>query len=265
MDCQLWRPPEVDVDAGRRVRLGSHRVATALETLQGWLLPSRCVLCLDPGQSPTLDLCPACEADLPSNAPACPLCASPQAAAGPGAPAEPCARCRADPPPFAAAVVPYRYAWPADALVRRLKYGRQWTHARVLGHLLAVHAAAAAAAAQRPLPQRLLPVPLHPDRERRRGANQAWEIAHAAGRRLGIAVDARALERCRDTPPQAGLDARHRLTNLAGAFRVRALRGARHVALVDDVMTTGTTLRALATELLAAGVERVEAWAVARA
>jgi ComF family protein len=226
------------------------------DRLHGCLLPPRCVLCLDPGRPPTLDLCGACEADLPRHGPACPRCGDAR-----GGESAPCARCALAPPPYARVLAPYRYAWPVDALVRGFKYHGQLPHGRVLGTLLAEAVLADAA----PLPQLLVPVPLHPSRERERGYNQAWELARVAGRLLGIPVAPTLCARTRATPPQATLDAAARRANLAAAFAVRAPPGAAHVAVVDDVLTTGATLAAVSSALLAAGVTRVDGWAVARA
>jgi ComF family protein len=172
-----------------------------------------------------------------------------------------CSRCTTDPPPYAHVIAPFRYAWPVDALVRGFKYHGQLPHGRVLGTLLAnaVHAQGAA------LPQLVVPVPLHPARERERGYNQAWELARVVGRLLDLPVAPALCERTRATPPQASLDRAARRANLAGAFAVRRAPGAMHVALVDDVLTTGATISALACALLAAGVNRVDCWAVARA
>ena len=257
MHCQPAGGPEVD-DAG----FGGGRAAPQgrarewLDRLHGWLLPPRCVLCLDPGRPPTLDLCAACEADLPLHGPACPRCGE---ACGGAAAA--CSRCAAAPPPYTRVVAPFRYAWPVDALVRGFKYHGQLPHGRVLGTLLAEAVLADAG----PLPQLLVPVPLHPSRERERGYNQAWELARVAGRLLGIPVAATLCARTRATPPQATLDAATRRANLDAAFTVRRPAHAAHVAVVDDVLTTGATLTAVATTLLAAGVTRVDGWAVARA
>jgi ComF family protein len=253
-----------------------------LERVHGRVLPPRCVLCLDPGRPPTLDLCPACEADLPVVGPSCGRCGEPSAeprrkrevdsAAGPvgcspdASPGESvdavdCARCTAHPPPYAASVAAFRYAWPVDALVRGFKYQKRLSHGRVLGTLLAEAVLARGAA----LPDAIVPVPLHPARERERGYNQAWELARVAGRVLRVAAWPTACARVRETPPQAGLDAAARRTNVVGAFAVRRdVRGA-HVAIVDDVMTTGATVAALAVALRMAGARRVDAWAVARA
>jgi ComF family protein len=253
-----------------------------LERVHGWVLPPRCVLCLDPGRPPTLDLCPACEADLPVVGPSCGRCgeptAEPERERAFERPARPaggfadgwadervdavaCVRCTAHPPPYAASVAAFRYAWPVDALVRGFKYQKRLSHGRVLGTLLAEAVLARHAA----LPDAIVPVPLHPARERERGYNQAWELARVAGGVLRVAAWPTACARVRETPPQAGLDAAARRTNVVGAFAVRRdVRGA-HVAIVDDVMTTGATVAALAVALRTAGARRVDAWAVARA
>jgi ComF family protein len=109
------------------------------------------------------------------------------------------------------------------------------------------------------------PVPLHRHRLAERGFNQAALLARALARDLGIAFDARLLTRERDTPRQASLDRRARLANVDGAFRWRSpsrLHG-RCVVLVDDVVTTGATLRACARALLAAGATAVQPVAIA--
>jgi ComF family protein len=115
----------------------------------------------------------------------------------------------------------------------------------------------------------LVPVPLHPARFRERGFNQAIAIARYAGRMLEIPVVRHAVRRVRDTPSQTALDVNARRRNVRGAFAVakrsaRLVIEARHVAVVDDVMTTGSTLQELRAVLLAAGVSQVDLWAVAR-
>ncbi|MCW8908267.1 MAG: phosphoribosyltransferase family protein, partial [Sedimenticola sp.] len=115
-----------------------------------------------------------------------------------------------------------------------------------------------------PLPERLLPVPLHPVRLRQRGYNQSLELARPLARRLGIALEQNSCHRVLDTRPQADLPRRQRLHNLQRAFRLSHPPEARHIALVDDVVTTGSTVNELARLLLRAGVQRVDVWAVAR-
>lgn len=198
-------------------------------------------------------LCPACAADLPCLETArCPLCALPT----PGAAV--CGACLKRPPVFDHVEAVYRYAYPFDVLVQRLKYGGQTAVADWLAARLAEALAVA------PRPDLIVPMPLHPRRLRERGYNQAALLAAHLARRLGVASDPAACRRVRDTPPQVDLplDRRHR--NVRGAFACDLdLRG-RRVALVDDVMTSGASLDALARAVRQAGAAEVVAWVVAR-
>jgi ComF family protein len=219
--------------------------------LERLLYPPWCVLC--GGPAGTRDLCAGCEADLPRNLPACPRCALPCAAPGT------CATCMRHSPPWDAAFALLRYGYPADGLLKAFKFGRQLAAGRVLGELMAE--------ALRPgtRPELILPVPLHARRERERGFNQAEELARPVARALCVAVDVRLCVRVRATPPQSGLDARARRRNVRGAFTLRGALGAQHVAIIDDVVTTGATVAALAALLRRAGARRIEVWSAARA
>ncbi len=115
------------------------------------------------------------------------------------------------------------------------------------------------------LPELIIPVPLHRARLRRRGFNQALEIARPVARRLDLKLESRAIRRVRSTSAQMDLPARKRRANIRGAFAVRAGLAATHVALIDDVVTTGATVNELSRVLRRAGVERVEVWVCARA
>ena len=205
--------------------------------LAATLFPPKCCLCGFPGSSPDLDLCCFCHADLPWER-------------------EP-----------SSAVVAFRFAPPADDLIRQLKYHGVYANARVLGVLLAQAVAERAL----PLPRLLVPVPLHAARLRERGFNQAAALARYAGRMLGVPIAPGMVCRVRDTPSQTSLSVDERHRNVRGAFAVsgaRALRrlsAAGHVAIVDDVITTGSTVAELKCALLAAGVGRVDVWAVASA
>lgn len=226
-----------------------------LGTLVGALLPGRCTICR--GAAPHL-LCAPCRAELPWNQVACPVCARPQSAPA----AFTCARCTVRPPPFEQAWSAFRYAWPVDAAIHRLKYHADFRSARWLGGEMA----AALSARADPLPQLLLPVPLHGGRLRRRGYNQAMELARALSRALSVPVDAAAAQRVRATEDQIGKSAAQRRRNVKGAFAAAAPRvQGLHLALVDDVMTTGSTLAELAAECRKAGAVRVEVWTAARA
>lgn len=221
------------------------------------IFPPRCLLCLDAGQRPTLDLCRDCEADLARDLPACTGCALPL----PQPDTFLCGGCLQKPRDFDAAFAAYLYQHPLDWLIRRMKYGSDISAARVLGTLLGRRALAAHSVHV----QALLPVPLHRAREARRGFNQAMEISRAAAHELGLPVVYDALRRNRATVEQAGLDAAARRRNLRGSFELVRPLPFKRVAIVDDVLTTGSTVEELARVLKAGGAEWVEVWAVARA
>lgn len=193
------------------------------------------------------------------NRPACIRCAAPLACVGQSA--LECRRCLARPPLFDRAFAPFRYAYPIDRLIRGFKYQSRLAWGRVLATLLAQHLRAHAAR----MPEVLIPVPLHPDRHRERGFNQARELARPLSRLLGIAIDDRLCRRVRATHDQTELNARERRKNLRRAFAVMRATNVRHVALIDDVLTTGSTASELARMLKRAGVKVVDVWAVARA
>jgi ComF family protein len=148
---------------------------------------------------------------------------------------------------------------PLNHYVHELKYRGGRSLGRALALLLVERLAAA-----RPAVDALVPVPLHARRLRERGYNQAVEIARTTASELQVPLLVRGVRRTHARKPQSGLTADERHANVAGAFSVtRALTGLR-VAIVDDVITTGATANALATELQRAGAARVEAWAIAR-
>ena len=224
-----------------------------LGRLAAWLLPPRCLLCGLPGAG-GLDLCPACRGGLPRLPPACPRCALP-APEG-----RVCAACLARPPLQAHTAAAFLYASPVDRLLPRLKFHADLAAGRLLSRL-ALPAFAAA-----PRPQALLPLPLHRARLRRRGFDQALELARPLARALGLPLLTGGLRRQRATAAQSELDARERRRNVRGAFAVPpGVALPAHLALFDDVMTTGATLGEAARVLHAAGVRRVDLWALARA
>jgi ComF family protein len=235
---------------------GEPRVYGLVELALARVFPPRCLLCLDPGQPPVLDLCSGCEADLARDVPACTGCAR----LLPQPDVFLCGDCLRSPRVFDAAFAAYRYQHPLDWLVQRMKYGGDIAAARVLGTLLGRRLRAGHALHV----EALVPVPLHRAREADRGFNQAIEIARAAGREVALPV-VYPVARRRATTEQAGLDALTRRHNLRGAFELLRPLAQRRVAIVDDVMTTGSTVEELARVLKAGGARWVEAWAVARA
>ena len=190
------------------------------------LYPPRCRLCGAPGAA-GLELCGPCRAELPWNTPACPACALPRDS-------RPCP-CAGWAWPFTRATAPLLYEGPVAGLITAFKSRGRLADGRLLGGLLGEAAAAGGA----PLPEALVPVPLHPRRLRERGFEQTGELIRAARGALPRSVPALPLlRRARDTGRQAALPAGRRRANLRGAFAAPR-RPPAHVALVDDVVTTG--------------------------
>lgn len=217
-------------------------------------LPSRCLVCAEAGQ-PGRDLCRACEAALPWNRSACPGCGLPVPA-----PAALCGACLQRAPAFDAVRASFVYAEPLDRLLPRFKFHHDLAAGGLLSGLMAqaLHRDPPA-----DWPDALVPVPLHRARLRRRGYDQALELARPLARSCGLPLRCDLLQRVHATQAQSELDAAARRRNLRRAFDVRGVVPA-HVALVDDVMTTGATLEAAARRLRQAGARRVDAWVCAR-
>lgn len=197
-------------------------------------------------------LCERCDADLPRlGAGLCPRCAldSPSSAV--------CGRCLTQPPAYDATTAALAYAFPADVLVQALKFRGELALAPFLGNLLSECISSKNVSC-------VVPVPLSSKRLRGRGYNQALEIARHVANATGTRLAPELCERTRDTPPQMGLPLTERAKNVRGAFVCpRLIEGAK-VAVIDDVMTTGTTLEEIASTLKRAGAARVVNWVVAR-
>jgi ComF family protein len=198
-------------------------------------------------------MCAACEASLPFARFACKRCAVPLAGDGV------CGECLRREPAFDDAIAAFEYRFPLDRLVHRFKFSGDLAVGRWLAQALGERVAAAAP------PRLLVAPPLTRARLKERGFNQAVILAAHLGRRLGIAHARDAFTKLRETPPQPGLRRRERLANLRDAFRCERRFSGDHVAIVDDVMTTGATTHALAALLKEHGADRVSVWAVARA
>ncbi|MDJ0709413.1 MAG: ComF family protein [Woeseiaceae bacterium] len=200
------------------------------------ILPLRCVFCGSRSRPPEQAVCSGCHADLP------------RIASPPPAPTS----------AFVAELAPFAYDFPINAAIKALKYGRKLYYAPALAELLCEIAAEIPAGIDA-----VVPVPLHWRRRAFRGFNQAEEIGRPLARHLGVPL-IHNVRRRRATRSQSGLSARERARNLRGAFRVQGRVPYVHVLIVDDVITTGVTLRQVAAALQATGDVRLSAIAVAR-
>jgi ComF family protein len=219
----------------------------------------RCSLCDESTDNP-YPLCEPCERELPWLDERCEICALPLAMTG-----LECGTCRRKAPAFARVEAPWHYGFPIDTLITRFKHNAQWPLGRMLAEGLARWLLQAFADGL-PRPQRLLPVPMAGQRLRKRGFNQAQMLGHWLAPLLQIRCDDRLLLRPYATRAQQELDAAARRQNLLSAFSLadKALVRGLHVAIVDDVMTTGATAQALALLLRRAGAVRVDVYCLAR-
>lgn len=243
---------------------GPSKVYSWLSPLLPTLLPPVCTLCEAPGL-PGLDLCRGCHDDLPWNRHACLRCALPLPAAT-QMPAL-CGGCLK-----AGKSIAYDLTWaafiyrqPLPWLISQLKFHSRLQHARLLADLMWQSLEAPLRHQPHAAPSLIIPIPLHRQRLRERGFNQAMELARRLSRRSGIPLDTRCLTRKKHTQRQSDLSKTERRKNLRDAFACRTVITARHVVLIDDVMTSGNTLNAAAMTLKSAGAEKVSIWVAARA
>ena len=204
--------------------------------------------------SDTNSLCPDCSARLQQVPDPCQYCGQPNPVDG-----LLCPRCLLNPPRWQKMIAPLQYR----GLARRYLLQLKFSEANYLAKTLCDQCYEPFRASS-PRPEVLLPVPLHRSRLFERGYNQAREIAGIWSRAFGIPVDRHALTRLRATPGQSGLSATQRATNIRRAFAYAPQREYRHVALVDDIVTTGSTASEITKTLHRAGVDYVEVWALAR-
>jgi ComF family protein len=201
------------------------------------------------------EICGTCLQDLPVINAACPQCGLPLEVN------DVCGRCLVTPPPFHRCVGLFHYTYPLDTLIKAFKFKGQLALGFHLGALMAKLLTGRVL----DRPECLIPVPLHWARLMSRGYNQSLELARPISRILELPLDYRCCKRTRFTAPQANLAAHLRQRNIKGAFVVKQDIPYQHVALVDDVVTTGSTVIELTRQLFSAGVKRVDVWALARA
>ncbi len=244
------------------------RLEAAWQALRQWLgatvLPAQCALC---GIGGPEVLCSPCRAQYLGQGRGqlrhrCRQCANPLADIEV---AQLCGRCLRQRPAYDATVTAFDYAAPVDQLLLQLKFGARLALAPLLAELLHV---AIQQQTEWEAPQLLCPVPLGPARLAERGYNQALGIARPLARLLDVSLQPRLALRVRETRAQSGVAPQERQANLAHAFAIApdhaALLPGCHVGIVDDVMSSGHTVNALAAACKRAGAARVSILVVAR-
>ena len=221
------------------------------------LINQLCLLC-DESAEQAYPLCVACEQELPWLGDHCLRCALPLPIAG-----LTCAQCQRRAPAFEQVLALWHFGFPVDTLISRFKHNRQWPLGRLMAELLA-HGLLHGFTEGLPRPDLLLPVPLAKRRLRERGFNQAGMLGRWLSSHVGVRCDERLLLRTRETPAQQQLDAKARRRNLRQAFTVTGKLTGKHVAIIDDVLTTGATAQAVAEVLRKAGARRVDVYCLAR-
>jgi ComF family protein len=182
----------------------------------------------------------------------------------PGASDAICGQCLRDTPRFDRTLAAFEYRFPLDRLVQSFKFRADLKLVDFFVAAMAARVSPAISATTR-LPDLLVALPLANQRLRERGFNQSALLADGLARVIGRPVAHGAMLRIRETPPQSGLDRPARIKNIRGAFDCRDNLTGKHVALIDDVMTTGATLSEAASVLKKAGAQQVDAWVLSRA
>ncbi len=182
----------------------------------------------------------------------CPHCAFPTLDGGI------CGQCVKRKPVFDNTIAAFLYQGALTQLIPAAKFGKRWTLLPALADLLLQKVEASKR------PDCLVPLPLHAQRLKERGFNQALELAMPLARQLKIPLNNDLLLRTKDTEHQARLSEKARHQNMRGAFSVTRRLDGIHIALIDDVLTTGASLDAAAQALKQAGAKQVDAWVLAR-
>ncbi len=231
------------------------------KTFMEFVFPRICCFCSSELQKSKIDLCLDCKNSLPFVQDRCYQC---------GLRLEKineailCEKCQNKVPPFSRLCALFSYDPPVTKLVTGLKFNNQLAYGRILSDLL-IEAVETQWYKNTPLPDAIIPMPLHIKRLRTRGYNQSMELLQAFKKQNKIPILHRHCFRKKQTKKQSGLNAERRRHNLKEAFHVELPQAFEHVAIVDDVVTTGSTVTALSLELIKAGVKQVDVWCICRA
>ena len=223
-----------------------------LTTFRDYFFPACCLQCRQLCHN-QIDLCTSCENALPRILLACPICRIPNDDG------LLCPNCYYHPPTYSKMICPYLYRDPLPHFIHSLKFSSKLIYAKLLGELLL----RAVESESEGYPECLLPMPLHVKRTRFRGFNQSLEMSKIISRRLNIPIELHKVIRCKNTQAQSKMTKNDRRNNMIDAFQVTGVLP-KHVAIIDDVVTTGTTIESLARCLKKNGVSKIEVWCAAR-
>jgi ComF family protein len=217
-----------------------------------FLFPHTCILC-HAHTHRAMDLCSACEQSLPFIQHSCHCCGIP-------IPSDThiCGKCLKRKPIFDKTFALFHYQTPIIQMISQLKFNQQLGVSKILGDLMANHLSPSQKL------ECIIPVPLHNKRLKERGFNQALEIAKPISKKLQIPINIKSCKRIRNTEHQTAIPAKLRKRNVRNAFQVIKLLRAKHIVILDDVMTTGNTVSELARILRHKGVEKIDVWCCAR-
>ncbi|MDM8565510.1 ComF family protein [Candidatus Halobeggiatoa sp. HSG11] len=214
------------------------------------LLLQNCFLC---GSDSNQLLCTACLSDLPYQTSTCYNCAKPLKTGNL------CKQCQQNLPPYTRVQAVFSYVYPVNKLISVAKFKENLPVLNLLGSLMVKYLQIETR------PDILIPIPLHPKRLRQRGYNQSLELTKYISKHTGIPLSYNSCQRIKNTRPQVGLSTSKRATNIQDAFKVNKIKkNWQYIILIDDVMTTGSTVEALTKEFLKAGIKRVDVWCCAR-
>lgn len=224
------------------------------------LVPRHCLFCLQKTDN-QLDLCASCIADLGVNSQCCQRCALPLENLS-EQPVMLCGNCLSHRYFYDNVFSPFRYSEDIAHLIKNFKYHKK-IHYAVLLVKLFIEKNKNNNKFQ--LPELIIPVPMHRQRLKSRGYNQALELARIFASHYQLPVDYSSLIRHRYTDLQVGMNRLKRQKNVKNAFLMNKPINNSHIALIDDVMTTGSTVNEVAKVLKEKGIERVDVWTIARA
>ena len=225
----------------------------SIKAIFNWLVPKHCIQCSRVLLADSC-CCEDCYPDLPFQSHVCCRCG--QAL---NAQLDYCGRCLTKPPAFDVCFCPFQYKPPISDQIQRFKYSQRPEMAYNLAKLLAKEIFSNRLA----MPELLIPVPVHISRLRQRGYNQSLLLTRHLSKLLQIPYSNSHIEKHHRTPAQVSQPLKQRKTNVRGCFLLKQPFTAQHVAIIDDVFTTGSTTEEMTKILKKNGVNYVQIWAIA--